>query len=67
MIHRHGIQFPSHRGSSIDDDDGREHRGYLVKWFRRLPNFEHDQDLRVRPIAYIQGIDKFDLAQSENQ
>jgi hypothetical protein len=67
MIHLHGIQYSSHRGSSIDDGDDRVHRGYQVKWFRLLPNFEHDQDLRVRPIAYIQGIDKFGLAQLENQ
>jgi hypothetical protein len=67
MIHLHGIQYPNHRGSSIDDAGGRVHRDYQVKLFRLLPNFEHDQDLRVRPIVYIRGIDKFDLAQSENQ
>jgi hypothetical protein len=67
MIHRPGIQYPNHRGSSIDDGDGRVHRDYQVKWFRLLPNFVHDQDLRVRPIADIRGIDKFDLALSENQ
>jgi hypothetical protein len=67
MTHPHGIQYPSHHGSSIDDGDGRVRRGFRVKWFRPLPNFEHDQDLRVPPIVYSQGIDKFDLAQSENQ
>jgi hypothetical protein len=63
MIHLRGIQFPSHHGSSIDGGDDRAHRGYQVKLFHLLPNFERDQDLRVRPIVYIQGIDRFDLAQ----
>jgi hypothetical protein len=67
MIHLRGIQYPNHHGSSIDGDDGIAHRGYRVKLFHPLPNFEHGQDLRVRPIAYIQGSDRFDLAQSENQ
>jgi hypothetical protein len=67
MIHLHGIQYPTHHESSTDDDDGRVLPDYQVKWFHLLPNFGHDQDLRVQPIAYIQGIDRFDLVQSENQ
>jgi hypothetical protein len=63
MIHLHGIRFPSHHESSINGGDDRVHRGYQVKLCHPLPNFEHDQDLTVRPIVYIQGIDKFDLAQ----
>jgi hypothetical protein len=67
MIHLRGIQYPNHHGSLIDGGDGRVHRGYRVKWFRLLPNFEHGQDLIVQPIAYTRGIDRFDLAQLENQ
>jgi hypothetical protein len=63
MIHLRGIQYPSRHGSSADGGGGREHRGYQVKYSHLPPNFEHDLNLRVRPIAYIQGIDKFDLVQ----
>jgi hypothetical protein len=67
MIHPRGIQYPSHHGSLIDGDDDRARRGFQVTSFHLLPNFGHDQDLRVQPIACIQGIDTFDLAQLENQ
>jgi hypothetical protein len=67
MIHPRGIQYPSHHGSLVGGGDGKVHRGYRVKLFHLPPNFGHDQDQRVQPIAYIQGIDRFDLAQLENQ
>jgi hypothetical protein len=67
MIHRHGIQYPSHHGSSIDGVGDRVRQDFQVTSFHPLPNSGHDQDLKVQPIAYIQGIDTFDLAQLENQ
>jgi hypothetical protein len=67
MIHPRGIQYPSHHGSLIDGDDDRARQDFQVTSFHPLPNSGHDQDQRVQPIACIQGIDTFDLAQLENQ